>query len=239
MHQRLQVVADGIDMHVLVDQLNGLGAQGVPEQLAVAAGRLDRLVNLRQPAVVRLRTARGTGSGDIASQSLPSDRIVGRESIPHLVVRQALLRGDQPLVPADGPVHAGEEGQALLHRLGQLRLQLVHVGDDLLDALLVKVQRLRHVVEDAEVVDDQPVRLLSGTVRFVRQMAWSRLWSRMGLSRYITWRMGASKPVSSFDGHDQELQRVARIAEPVQQLLFLVPAGRTACRARAGRLPDA
>src|SRR5690606_19113803 len=30
-------------------------------------------------------------------------------------------------------------------------------------------------------------------------MAWRRLWSRRGLSMYITWQSGASKPVRSFD----------------------------------------
>ena len=35
--------------------------------------------------------------------------------------------------------------------------------------------------------------------RFVRQMAWSSVWSRSGLSRYIVCRIGASKPVRSFE----------------------------------------
>ena len=34
-HQRLQVVAHRFDVDVLVDQLDGLGAERVPEQLAV------------------------------------------------------------------------------------------------------------------------------------------------------------------------------------------------------------
>ena len=46
-HQRLEVVADGVDMDVLVDQLDRLGPERVPEQLAVAAGGLHRLVDLR------------------------------------------------------------------------------------------------------------------------------------------------------------------------------------------------
>ncbi len=44
----------------------------------------------------------------------------------------------------------------------------------------------------------RPCVFLSPYVRFVRQMAWSSVWSRSGLSRYIAWRIGASKPVSSF-----------------------------------------
>ena len=34
--------------------------------------------------------------------------------------------------------------------------------------------------------------------RFVRVMAWNRVWKRSGLSRYITPSSGASKPVRSF-----------------------------------------
>ena len=33
----------------------------------------------------------------------------------------------------------------------------------------------------------------------MRQMACSSVWSRIGLSRYIACRIGASKPVSSFE----------------------------------------
>src|ERR1017187_5053541 len=39
--QGLHVIADGLDMNVLIDEVNGLGAQRVPEQFAVAAGRFD------------------------------------------------------------------------------------------------------------------------------------------------------------------------------------------------------
>ena len=49
-------------MDVLVDQLHGLRAEGVPEELAVAARRLHRLVDLGQPAVVLLVGAE-TGIG--------------------------------------------------------------------------------------------------------------------------------------------------------------------------------
>ena len=159
MHQRLDVVAHRLDVDVLVDQLDGLRAEGVPEQLAVAARRLHRLVHLRQPAVVGLVGTRH-GSGDSASQMRAEHRIFGGELVPHLVVRQALLRGHQTLVAAHRPVHAGEERQALLHLHRQRLPQLVDVRDDLLHRLLVEVQRPRHVVEDADVVHDQTVRLL-------------------------------------------------------------------------------
>ena len=60
-HERVQVVADGVDVDVLVDQLDGLGAERVPEQLARAAGRLDRDVDLREPAVVGLERPAASG----------------------------------------------------------------------------------------------------------------------------------------------------------------------------------
>ena len=53
-HQRLNVVAHRFEVDVLVDQLDGLSAKRMPEQFAVAAGRLHRLVDLRQPLVVGL-----------------------------------------------------------------------------------------------------------------------------------------------------------------------------------------
>jgi hypothetical protein len=39
-HQRLEVIAHRFKVDVLVDELDGLGAQGVPQELAVATGRL-------------------------------------------------------------------------------------------------------------------------------------------------------------------------------------------------------
>ena len=57
----VEVVADGGDMHVLVDEFDGLGAERVPEQCARAAGRLDGDVDLREPAVVAFVFGRISG----------------------------------------------------------------------------------------------------------------------------------------------------------------------------------
>ncbi len=48
----IKVVADGGDMHVLVDEFDGFCAERVPEECARAAGRLNGDVDLREPAVV-------------------------------------------------------------------------------------------------------------------------------------------------------------------------------------------
>ena len=50
--QFIEIVADRFQVRVFVNQLNRLGAEGVPEQLAVSAGGFYGLVNLAQPAVV-------------------------------------------------------------------------------------------------------------------------------------------------------------------------------------------
>ena len=55
--QRLQVVANGFDVDVLVDEFEGLRAKCVPQQLTVAARRLDGLINLGEPAIVSLEWA--------------------------------------------------------------------------------------------------------------------------------------------------------------------------------------
>ena len=54
--ERLEVVADRVDVDVLVDELDRLGAEHVPEQLARAARRLDRLVDLGRASGSRSRT---------------------------------------------------------------------------------------------------------------------------------------------------------------------------------------
>jgi hypothetical protein len=59
----VQVVADGLDVDVLVDQFDGLGAERVPEQRAGAAGGLDGDVDLREPAVVVFVLAAAAGRG--------------------------------------------------------------------------------------------------------------------------------------------------------------------------------
>ncbi len=51
-YQRFEIVADLVDVDVLVDQRNGLGAEGMSDQPTVTRRRFHRLVDLRQPPVV-------------------------------------------------------------------------------------------------------------------------------------------------------------------------------------------
>ena len=64
-----------------------------------------------------------------------------------------------PLVTGDGSTDAREVLEALLDGLGELRLELRDVRDDLRNPLFVELDRLGDVVEDAEVVDDQAMGL--------------------------------------------------------------------------------
>ena len=50
--ERVEVVADDLDVDVLVDELDRLRAERVPEQLPLSARRLNRLVDLGEPDVV-------------------------------------------------------------------------------------------------------------------------------------------------------------------------------------------
>ena len=50
----VEVIADSLDIDVSVDEVDCFRAKGVPEQLAVAGGRLERVVDLRKPPVVIL-----------------------------------------------------------------------------------------------------------------------------------------------------------------------------------------
>ena len=115
-------------MDVLVDQLDGLRAKGVPEQLAVAARWLHRLVDLRQPPVVGL--GRGSGTGPATA---PPRWCRAREYSAANLSRISLFgrhccAAHQALVAAHGAVHASEERQTLLHLHGQCLAQLVDVA---------------------------------------------------------------------------------------------------------------
>ena len=94
-HQRLQVVADGVDVDVPVDEIDGLGAERVPEKLACSGRRLHRFVDLAQPAVVglvRLQTRVGRNRFLEAGQVA----VVGGEAVPRRVVGQTLLGAISP-----------------------------------------------------------------------------------------------------------------------------------------------
>ena len=91
---------------------------------------------------------------------------------------------------------------------------------DLLHRLLVEVQRLGHIVEDAEVVDDQAVRLLLavGAVRAADGLEQGVVLQRLvEVHRLQDRRVEAGEQLG---GDDQELQRVGRVAEAVEQLLL-------------------
>ena len=101
--------------------------------------------------------------------------------------------------------------------------QLVDVRDDLGDAFLVELERLGHVVEDAEVVDDQAVRLrlAVGPVR-----AADRLEQRVVAQRLVEVHRLQDRRVEAgqqLGGDDEDLQRIGWVAEAVEQLLLGVP----------------
>src|SRR6266478_4707979 len=117
-HKRLDIVAHGLDVDILVDEFDGLGPQGVPEQSAVAARRLHRFIDLRQPSVIFLVW---TQYG-VRRQRFPDRaeyRVLSSELVAQIVVREALLRGHEAFVAADAPIHAWEEDEAFLHLDGQ------------------------------------------------------------------------------------------------------------------------
>ena len=45
-HDVVEIIAHGFDMDILVNQINRLGPQGVPEQRALTGGRLHRDIHL-------------------------------------------------------------------------------------------------------------------------------------------------------------------------------------------------
>lgn len=156
--QRLDIVPDLLHMHVAVDQVDSLGAQPVPEQLAIAAGRFHRLIHLGQPLIILL-VGRQAG---VRRKRLPEGAqyvVLGREPVAGRVIRQALLRRHQALVTADAAIHAGKKVDTGQHLQRQRLPHLVDVGDHLLDRLLVEIQRLGHVIENADVIDDQAMGL--------------------------------------------------------------------------------
>ena len=201
-------------------QLDGLGPQGVPEQLAVAARRLHRLIDLGQPLVVLFIKAE-TG---IWRQRLPQageHRVFRRELVPGLVIRQTVLCRDQPLVAANGSVHTGEERQASRHHAGQLFLEVIQIGDDLLHCLFIEIEGRGHVIEDAEVIHDQAVGLAGiNTVGAADGLQQVVILHRLVEVHHLQNRRIETGQQLGSD--DQELKRVVRIAEAVEELFLLV-----------------
>src|SRR5205814_3998325 len=111
------IVAKRVHMDVLMDQLDGLGAKRMPDQLAVTARRLDRLVHLRQPPVVLLVLPEDGIGGD-GLPKLSEEAVLTCEIVAHGVVREALLRSDQSLVAFLVPIYTRKERETFLHRNG-------------------------------------------------------------------------------------------------------------------------
>src|ERR1044071_2301121 len=114
----------GLDMDMLVDQLDRLRAEAVPEELAVPTRRPHRLIHFAQPAVVA-PVALEEAVGRERLPELREDRVVSREGVAPFVVRKALLREDESFVATDTAIHVGEICEARSHRQRELLLQLV------------------------------------------------------------------------------------------------------------------
>src|SRR5665213_404324 len=115
--KRVQVVADRLDMDVLVNQFNRLRAKPVPEQAPGAVRWYQRLVHLHEPAIVlfelrknRLRRHRFPDACEHGE--------IGCEGVASIVGWHTLLRGDESLVSPQSAVAASEVRQTLLHRSG-------------------------------------------------------------------------------------------------------------------------
>jgi hypothetical protein len=89
-----------------------------------------------------------------------------------------------------------------------------------LHSLFIELKRLSDVVEDAEIVDNQAVGLLFA-IRAVRPA--DRLQQRMVAQRLVQIHGLQNRRVEAcqqFRRYDDDLQRVLRIAEPVEQLFL-------------------
>ncbi len=220
---RLQVRARHLDLDVLVDEVEGLGAERVPDEPSGDVRRADRLVDVGQPAVVGLVLAQHGVRADRLPQ-LGHDAVGEAEGVLLRVVGDRGLGLDQALVAADGAVHAGEEGQCRVDRRAELGLEFLDVRDDLLDGGLVELERLGDVVEHAEVVDDQAV----GLVRVDPVGAGDGLQEGVLLERLVQVLRVQDRGVEAgqqLRGDDDDLQRVGGVVEPRGDRFEVVPAG--------------
>ena len=232
-HDRLRALRD-LDLDVLVDQVDGLGAEGVPHKPAGDVGGPDRLVDVGEPAVVvAIRREHRVGAERLPQ--LGDDAVRQAEGVLRCVVGDRRLCLDEALVAADRSVDAGEERQ----RSGDGRLELVleflDVGDDLLDRLLVERQRLGDVVEDAEVVDDQPMGLVG---RIDAVGAGDRLQQRVLLQRLVEVLAVQDRRIEAGEQlrrDDDDLQRVGGVVEPRDDLLQLVSVPESTSPSQVGR----
>ena len=131
------------------------------------------------------------------------------------------MRGEETLPSSDGSVHAREVGKRLGHEGREDVLELVDVGDDLGDRFVVERERLGYVVEYPEVVNDETVRL----TRRGPVCAADRLQERVVTQEFVqvhALEVGRVESRQELRGDDEDLERVARVAEPVEKLLLLV-----------------
>ena len=98
------------------------------------------------------------------------------------------------------------------------------IADDRAEALLVELQRLRDVVENAKVVDDEPVglQIAAGAVGAADGLEQGVVPQRLVQIHRLQYRR--VEPGEELGRDDQELQRIVRIAEAIEQLLLLVAA---------------
>ena len=175
------------------------------------------------------------GPGESASQIVPSTDIFGGELVPHLIVWQALLRGHQTLVSAYAAVHAREKGEAFLHLDRERLPQFVDVRDDLLHGLFIEVERARHVVEDADVIHDQTVGLFLAESPVGPADCLQEVVVLHRLVEIHHLEDGRVEAGQEFAGDDDELERVRRVAETVEQLFLGVLVADVLLSIRAGR----
>jgi hypothetical protein len=101
---------------------------------------------------------------------------------------------------------------------GSLVLELDDVGDDLAEAFFVEFERLGHVVEDAEVVDDQAVGLLVAVGAVGAGDGLQQGVVAHGLVEIHGLQDGRVEAGQQLGGDDEDLQRVVGVAEAVEQL---------------------
>ena len=126
------------------------------------------------------------------------------------------------LLLAERPVHVLEEREALGHRLGELLLDLLDALHHALDIDLVELERVRCLIEESEVVHDDPglLVLVADTVG-----AADGLEQRVVAHWLVQVHRLQDRRVEAREqlGRDhQELERVGRLPKPVEEILLRV-----------------
>ena len=84
--QSIDIIPYRFHMNILIDELDCLRTQGMPEQFSVSAGRLHGFIDLRQPFIV----AGISAEARIRRQGLPDSseyRVFTGELVAHGIVR--------------------------------------------------------------------------------------------------------------------------------------------------------